>query len=635
MVVRQEDGYRNFHGIAIPCAVVVLGITGVASTAHAGVNCLQAQYSPANNTLTVKGPGSCTLGQIRRPGIPLELVDGRTLTWKLSCHLVLVDGARLQLYGSAAEGDVDELRLKSSNVPGANPFASITADWGYIDIRSTRITSWDDQVNGPDEEHQTYGRAFIRVRSWLDPDGITPRESRLDIRESDIGYLGYSSAESYGLSWKAVDAREDLARRVGVRGEVLLSRLHHNYRGIYVSGVQGGRYVDNEVDHNVDHGMDAHADSDHLHVELNKVHDNGRHGILLSGDCDQAVLRHNTVYANGGHGIMLHDGSDHAEVMGNEVGGNQEGGLVIHGGQNNLMTMNSIHDNEDGIRITAGASGNTVEDNDIRDQRSYAVDIYKGPEGDDRPRGNVVQRNRILNQPSYTLRLLDADDNVMDGNMMVGNAEHGVLVTNARHNTLSNNILDSRLSLNCQSRGRPSLTVVQHQSHVYAALEPDAEVVVEDDGGLVPVVDAPVVATVSSNGSSVVLTASNTGGRANVRVENLRLSVSSGEIHVTHRKEGRALQSWMVEDTDLNQVMDAVLEGLEPNRPYAVSRIPFPPRVLHADDKGTLRFKDPLLGQAQVIYRVDPVIPSGCASVWPLDATWIPLLLLCRRLNRR
>ena len=67
-------------------------------------------------------------------------------------------GAKLVLHGSPVGGDVDELRLKSNNLSG-NTFIMVRADWGTVDIDSTKITSWDESASGPDTKYAQYGRA--------------------------------------------------------------------------------------------------------------------------------------------------------------------------------------------------------------------------------------------------------------------------------------------------------------------------------------------------------------------------------------------------------------------------------------------------------------------------------------------
>ena len=51
-------------------------------------------------------------------------------------------------------------------------------------------------MNGPDTETDTYRRAYIRARSTLDPDGVTPHESRMDILDSEVSYLVVAAVEA-------------------------------------------------------------------------------------------------------------------------------------------------------------------------------------------------------------------------------------------------------------------------------------------------------------------------------------------------------------------------------------------------------------------------------------------------------
>src|SRR5438477_8131816 len=99
----------------------------------------------------VGGPGSATLSDIRastnvsKSAGLFQIAPG---VWHLRCDIVVTNGAKLILHGTKIGGDVNELRLQSNNDPDSEPsdtnIVSITADWGFIDIRSTFITSWDD-----------------------------------------------------------------------------------------------------------------------------------------------------------------------------------------------------------------------------------------------------------------------------------------------------------------------------------------------------------------------------------------------------------------------------------------------------------------------------------------------------------
>src|SRR5205823_5775846 len=157
-------------------------------------------------------------------------------------------------------------------------------------------------------------RAFIRARSKLDADGVTPRESTMNIRNSDLGYLGYDGSEAYGLSWKVNGTpgpTYNLYNLVDVFGDVSNSRLHNNLMGAYTFGGYGMHFTNNEVDHNVEYGLDYHDDSDGFVVAGNNVHHNAvganskNHGIIFSKRCDHELVRGNTSSNNGGNGIMM------------------------------------------------------------------------------------------------------------------------------------------------------------------------------------------------------------------------------------------------------------------------------------------------------------------------------------------
>ena len=70
--------------------------------------------------------------------------------------------------------------------------------------------SWDTSTNAPDED-ETDGRSYISAVSEIITDGGQTcdgrakkdmGEARMDIEDSEMGYLGYHDSESYGLTWK-------------------------------------------------------------------------------------------------------------------------------------------------------------------------------------------------------------------------------------------------------------------------------------------------------------------------------------------------------------------------------------------------------------------------------------------------
>lgn len=278
------------------------------STAHA-VTFKTSTATDGSPRIYVIGPGLASLSDIKTAVPKAKLEQIAPGVWHLRANLYLSEGAKLVLYGTKIGGDCNELRLQSNNTGAANEYMNITADYGEIDIRSTTITSWDDAAQGPDTEFSAFRRAFIRIRSTLDTNGVTAHESRMDIQDSDIGYLGSHNAEAYGLVWKVLEAKDPAARPYGaltnlyslvnVYGNILRSRLHHMYFGMYSFGAYGMQMMDNEVDHNIGYGFDPHDDSDYLVIERNNVHHNGTHGIIASQRCNNTTIRDNISWNNG------------------------------------------------------------------------------------------------------------------------------------------------------------------------------------------------------------------------------------------------------------------------------------------------------------------------------------------------
>ena len=70
--------------------------------------------------------------------------------------------------------------------------------------------AWDTSTNSPDENEED-GRSYISAVSEVITDdsqtcnGRAKKnmgEARMDIEDSEMGYLGYHGSESYGLTWK-------------------------------------------------------------------------------------------------------------------------------------------------------------------------------------------------------------------------------------------------------------------------------------------------------------------------------------------------------------------------------------------------------------------------------------------------
>ncbi|CAN0302315.1 unnamed protein product, partial [Laminaria digitata] len=201
-----------------------------------------------------KTRGGCvTLEQIwehQRGEAPLYAVDAKsgdisdsaTGTWLLTEEVFVEDGITLKVHGSSAGGDADELRLLSTS----DTFINLRAHGGSLDFLSTKVFAWDTSTNGPDKDEED-GRSYISAVSEVIADDSQTcngraknnmGEARMDIEDSEMGYLGYHGSESYGLTWKVrgfcVDkSNHDLFEDVNVYGNIYDSDIHHNNLGVY------------------------------------------------------------------------------------------------------------------------------------------------------------------------------------------------------------------------------------------------------------------------------------------------------------------------------------------------------------------------------------------------------------------
>ena len=433
-----------------------------------------ARYSATSNIIYITGPVSTTLSQVKHllPQAPLELIDAAAGTWQLNADLRLEQGATLLLHGSSYGGDVSELRLRSENTTEADAFVEVRADWGHLDIRGALVTSWDSAAGGPDTEYSTFGRAFMRARSFLDADGQTPRESRMDIIDSEIQHLGFNASESYGLSWKVngqPGANFELYDLVEVRGDIRDSFIHDNYFGVFTYGASDMQWIGNEVAYNVVYGFDPHDDSDFLTIENNHIHHNGSHGLIASKRCDNLVIRNNLSEFNDGNGIMLHRSSDYSLVELNTSRSNLDSGIALYDSRNNVVRHNVLKQNLTGIRFSMGSADNLVEHNEIADNTGRGIAFFRGndepsPGDDARPKRNLIRGNTVRDNGAEGLRVRDADFNTFEDNIFLRNATElrfeFALGNVFRDNSVPNNAV---LVL----RGTPDV-----QTYVYLANQP-------------------------------------------------------------------------------------------------------------------------------------------------------------------
>ena len=327
-------------------------------------------YEATTNTIKLGADAPTTLPELDRalgrPDLLKELSPGE---WLLAANLRIGQGATLYVGGPEAY----RLKLRSD----AGGFVWIKAIGGQLTFADTCVTSWDAGRSAVDDQVDD-GRSFVLAR-----DG-----ARMDIHDSELSYLGYNAAESYGVAW----------RLAGTTGSATGSRFGHNYYGLYSYEASGLAIRGNEVHHSARYGIDPHTRSSRLVIEDNIAHHNGKHGIILAEECGDSVVRGNIVYANALHGIVIYQRSSDNLVVDNTSYGNGRQGINVNDSSSNTIRGNTVYDNADaGIGVGQGSAGNAVVDNTVRDNRQDGIYLFSGASG-----------------------------NIVRGNIVTGNARHGI-----------------------------------------------------------------------------------------------------------------------------------------------------------------------------------------------------------------
>ncbi|MEJ3746562.1 right-handed parallel beta-helix repeat-containing protein [Actinomycetes bacterium KLBMP 9797] len=441
---------HTIKGAAFAAAALIVSLApAVAPTPGYAVCAASVRYAATTNAIYLTAPQPYTLTAIKQacPSAPLAQVDPAGKVWQLNADLVLQNGSTLVLHGGTA-GDVNALRLRSlpSNKP--TEVSQVMANHGTIDIKATKVTSWDPGANGPDTNVQTAaggrGRAFIRAISTQGPDGAA-RESRLNIVDSELSYLGYYGAESYGVAYKSRACTRTtvaLCAKVKVSGAQINSRFHHNFMGTYAWGARDMTFRGNTYSNNVSYGLDPHDVSSNLVIERNTAAHNGSHGIICSQLCDRLRIVGNASHDNGHtpwakpgddpaikrqvHGIMLHRGITNTLIADNRVWNHPNGaGIAVFDSSGNTLTRNRLDNNMVGIRLSVGSAKNVVSQNTVRRSAKAGLFMYKGNDpvayttASGRPTGNVFDRN-VFEGGENPVKVTDSDATTIAGGAFIG-----------------------------------------------------------------------------------------------------------------------------------------------------------------------------------------------------------------------
>lgn len=595
----------------------------------------------SDGVLHLEGCGQIfTLSDISAAGIgadTLELVDPINKIWLLKIKLKVEEGASLRVIGGAA-GDANWLRLRSDSASGI----WLRAENANLLFQNTKVTSWDAALSAPDTDlavapNGTGGRSYIAARSVLTKGRLTatptacdvgggsqePYEGRMDVVDSEIGYLGYDAAESYGMAWKVaykVNAADpgdapppgrQLYALADVFGDVVGSTFHHNYFGSYTFGGYCMRWISNTFANNIQYGLDPHDDSDFLTISGNTFRDNGNHGLICSVECDHLVITNNQSYGNL-HGIMIHRNSNDARIEGNISRDNREAGIAIFDSHDAIVRDNTVANNgEAAIRLSVGSSRNLIENNSLTGLAAngigtgYVLSTYKGNDpptsGDNLPKDNTFRSNRLVGYKNPMLHIDATTGSIFDNNSILGPA------TDMAFSMAAGNIIrNSQLGQSFQ-----------------IMLDATSSVALQDTRNAVWLLSRPgLSASVATDGSALNLSNANAGPAVTVTTIDLTVRPQTGAISVLPSAWSAGAHSWSETSTSATSSVDRTAGGLAAGACYTVSANGAALGNFKADPSGRIAFSaGSQVGTVQFAIR-----ESQCPVAAPAPTIRLPLI---------
>jgi parallel beta-helix repeat protein len=231
------------------------------------------------------------------------------------------------------------------------------------------------------------------------------------------------------------------------------NRILHNHshdNGKPTVGILGGNGITNAI-------------SPGARIAHNYVHDNNRHGILVTGGLSMGVVvAHNKVVHNGStnedDGIRLADGASGNVVAYNDSRHNRHDGVHLTrtatgtaGANNNVVEHNLLFDNGTpgagngcGVDVDGGSATNLITNNKIVLHDRAGVRLRNAGSG------NVVRKNEVREAPAPPpgmsggdgIILISSSGNIVERNHSVANGRDGIRIepTSSGNTILRNNM---------------------------------------------------------------------------------------------------------------------------------------------------------------------------------------------------
>ena len=349
-----------------------------------------------------------------------------------SAELLLRSSNALSATGSVSSSSVTVVHDPESGAVANidySTFVYLRTHSGVINMDGIKISSWDTAANGGAggvDEEVTNGRAFI----------IAKFDATLNIRNSELSYLGSADSESSGVTWRDQnDPATPTVTRSRVTGEVLNSIFHHNYYGVFAGQASNMLLRDNQFHSNLRYGITLRDLTHDVQVENNQAFSNGSHGFLISRGCYNLVLRNNKAFGNTdpsaslANGFVLDPGSAAAGQLpstdnvleNNEAYQNEGYGLRIQGSNGNTIVGNNFHENQQGIYVDASSSENVIRGNTLAQNSASGIAVRESADG------NTIDENTMTGNFEHGL-YLRSNNNTATGNLSTGNKKSGIAI---------------------------------------------------------------------------------------------------------------------------------------------------------------------------------------------------------------
>ncbi len=191
--------------------------------------------------------------------------------------------------------------------------------------------------------------------------------------------------------------------------------------------------------------------SDNIIQQNQIIFGSDRGGVILrnSSNC---FIQNNTIIKvkdnRPSWGIVLMLGSAFINVSGNEVY-NYTGGIFVMGCSDNVIYMNYLHHNSDGIRTVLGNNNNTIINNIIKYNTGEGISIYDGYE-------NIIFKNIITDNGEGDdiddgIGITGGSDNYISYNHISNNNPSGIQIISEYNNIINNHISNNKIGVFCNA----------------------------------------------------------------------------------------------------------------------------------------------------------------------------------------